>query len=212
MHHNHKERPRGLEFPRSSKWRLPQENGLLGSIILLPFLLLTTTSAEAATSSNHKNVLLIVVDDLRPSLGCYGDSLAITPNIDLLSSISIKVKAWQKLTMTNHDAFTLLIVAFKMNKAYTQCALCGPSRASFLSSRYPDHLRILGNHRGVNWRDNNVTKQVFSLPQFFKKHGYATKSIGKVFHPFSRGNPEKEDDREFSWTETPYHPSSLVCI
>ena len=37
------------------------------------------------------NVLLIVVDDLRPALGAYGDSLAITPNIDRLASVSLKV-------------------------------------------------------------------------------------------------------------------------
>ena len=37
------------------------------------------------------NVLLIVVDDLRPALGAYGDPLAITPNIDRLAMVSLKV-------------------------------------------------------------------------------------------------------------------------
>ena len=37
------------------------------------------------------NVILIVVDDLRPALGAYGDQLAITPNMDKLASVSIKV-------------------------------------------------------------------------------------------------------------------------
>ena len=41
--------------------------------------------------SNQKNVLLIVVDDLRPTLGSYGDTLAITPNIDRLASVSLQV-------------------------------------------------------------------------------------------------------------------------
>lgn len=35
--------------------------------------------------SSHPNILLIVVDDLRPSLGCYGDPVALTPNIDALA-------------------------------------------------------------------------------------------------------------------------------
>lgn len=35
------------------------------------------------------NVLLIVVDDLRPVLGCYGDKLVKSPNIDQLASQSI---------------------------------------------------------------------------------------------------------------------------
>lgn len=39
-----------------------------------------------------QNVLLIVVDDLRPALGCYGDSQAYTPNIDALSKQSVIFK------------------------------------------------------------------------------------------------------------------------
>lgn len=35
------------------------------------------------------NVLLIIVDDLRPSLGCYGDKLVRSPNIDQLASHSV---------------------------------------------------------------------------------------------------------------------------
>ena len=35
------------------------------------------------------NILLIIVDDLKPSLGCYGDKKAVTPNIDQLASKGI---------------------------------------------------------------------------------------------------------------------------
>lgn len=35
------------------------------------------------------NFLLIIVDDLRTSLGCYGDENAYTPNIDALAKDSI---------------------------------------------------------------------------------------------------------------------------
>ncbi len=35
------------------------------------------------------NVLFIVVDDLRPTLGCYGNSQYKTPNIDQLASKSV---------------------------------------------------------------------------------------------------------------------------
>lgn len=35
------------------------------------------------------NVLLIIVDDLRPSLGCYGDKLIRSPNMDQLASRSL---------------------------------------------------------------------------------------------------------------------------
>ena len=38
------------------------------------------------------NVLFIVVDDLRPTLGCYGNTFMVTPNIDNLASQSVVFK------------------------------------------------------------------------------------------------------------------------
>jgi hypothetical protein len=35
------------------------------------------------------NIMFIIVDDLRPALGCYGDTMAHTPNIDALAKSSI---------------------------------------------------------------------------------------------------------------------------
>lgn len=40
----------------------------------------------ASGESSKLNVLLICVDDLKPVLGCYGDPLAKTPNIDRLAA------------------------------------------------------------------------------------------------------------------------------
>lgn len=35
--------------------------------------------------TQKQNFLLIIVDDLRTTLGCYGDDKAYTPNIDYLA-------------------------------------------------------------------------------------------------------------------------------
>ena len=35
------------------------------------------------------NILFITIDDLRPALGCYGDTMAFTPNIDALAKRSM---------------------------------------------------------------------------------------------------------------------------
>uniref|UniRef100_T1JGG9 Iduronate 2-sulfatase n=1 Tax=Strigamia maritima TaxID=126957 RepID=T1JGG9_STRMM len=139
--------------------------------------------------SKPKNVLFIVVDDLRPALGCFGDSKAITPNIDQLGAHSIRFE-----------------------NAFVQQALCGPSRTSFLTSRRPDTLHLWDVHS--YWRDSvgNFT----SLPQYFKENGYCTVSVGKVFHPGRASN--FTDDFPYSWSEYPYHAStekykmSNVCL
>jgi len=104
------------------------------------------------------NVLFIVSDDLRPSLGSYGDTVVKTPNLDQLAQRSVR--------------FTT---------AAAQQAVCAPSRISFLTGRRPDTTKLLSNKKATYWRDNagNFT----SLPQHFKDAGYVTLSAGKIFHP-----------------------------
>ena len=74
---------------------------------------------------------------------------------------------------------------FRMDNAYSQLALCGPSRTSLLTSRLPERMHILSNSN-LNWRKNAKIKDVYSLPQYYKEHGYHTKSIGKIFHPIGK--------------------------
>ncbi len=106
---------------------------------------------------NHRppNILFIPVDDLRPDLGAYGDTVAITPNIDRLAG--------------NGLVFT---------RTYCQQAVCNPSRASLLTGLRPDSIRVWDLR--TNFRER--VPDVVTLPQFFKEHGYETVGIGKIFH------------------------------
>ncbi|XP_040261766.1 iduronate 2-sulfatase [Bufo bufo] len=128
---------------------------------------------------NGMNVLLIIVDDLRTSLGCYGDNIIKSPNIDQLASKSV--------VFTN---------------AYAQQAVCAPSRVSFLTGRRPDTTRLFDFNS--YWREH--AGNYSTLPQYFKEHGYVTMSVGKVFHPGISSN--RSDDYPYSWSVRPYHPSS----
>ncbi|CAL8358392.1 unnamed protein product [Merluccius merluccius] len=121
-----------------------------------------------------------MADDLRTTLGCYGDPLVKTPNIDQLASKS--------------QVFL---------NAYAQQAVCGPSRTSMLTSRRPDTTRLYDFYS--YWRVNagNYT----TLPQYFKSQGYNTMSVGKVFHPGIASN--FTDDYPYSWSVPAYHPPSL---
>ena len=57
--------------------------------ILLHSLCLLLPLRVLESSPYKPNILLIVVDDLKPSLGCYGDKRALTPNIDRLASSGV---------------------------------------------------------------------------------------------------------------------------
>jgi iduronate 2-sulfatase len=108
-----------------------------------------------ANSSKPKNVLFIAVDDLRVELGCYGQEHVLSPNIDKLASQGALFE-----------------------RAYCQQTVCNPSRASLLTGKSPDQLQVwdLPTHFRVHSPD------VVTLPQLFKRHGYHTQCVGKIFH------------------------------
>ncbi|KAK2588799.1 hypothetical protein KPH14_001674 [Odynerus spinipes] len=118
-----------------------------------------------------------MIDDLRTTLGCYGDQNAYTPNIDFLAKQGII-----------------------FSQAYAQQALCAPSRNSILTSRRPDTLGLYDFYS--YWRD--VIDNFTTLPEHLKNNGYNTMSIGKIFHPGISSN--NSDDSPYSWSETPFHP------
>jgi membrane-anchored protein YejM (alkaline phosphatase superfamily) len=60
---------------------MPTANEIM--LYLLCFLLLFSAF------ESKDNILFITVDDLRPALGCYGDTMAFTPNIDALAKRSM---------------------------------------------------------------------------------------------------------------------------
>ncbi len=108
---------------------------------------------EKETNSNPPNILFITVDDLKTTLGSYGDNIVQTPNIDSLSKEGIRF-------MNNH----------------CQVAVCGPSRASLLTGMYPDESGIWGFDP-----IREKVPEVVTLPQYFRNHGYTTVNISKIF-------------------------------
>lgn len=109
----------------------------------------------ATAAPARPNVLFIVVDDLRTNLGCYGDAIALTPALDSLAARGTR-----------------------FNAAYCQQAVCGPSRASLLTGRRPDTLRVWD----LITPFRQTQPDAVTLPQYFKQHGYHAAAIGKIFH------------------------------
>lgn len=72
-------------------------------------------------------MLFIAVDDLKPALGCYGDPLAISPNIDALAAGGIVFA-----------------------NAHCQGPVCGPSRASLMTSLHPEAVGVRRKNTGIS--------------------------------------------------------------
>lgn len=107
-----------------------------------------------AAQENKMNVLFIAVDDLKPILGCYGDKLVKTPNIDRLAARG---------------------TVFLQN--YCQQAVCGPTRASIMTGMRPDYTKVWD----LKTRMRDVNPDILSIPQYFISQGYSTQGIGKIF-------------------------------
>lgn len=109
----------------------------------------------AAQPALKPNVLLICIDDLKPTIGCYGDAYAKTPHIDRLAARGI---------------------AF--DSAYCNQAVCSPSRNSLMTGLRPQSLGIydLATHF------RKAAPDAITLPQHFRRHGYRAEALGKILH------------------------------
>ena len=137
-----------------------------------------------AEEKRRPNVLFIVCDDLNRSLGCYGNTVVKTPNIDRLASMGVRFE-----------------------RAYCQWPLCWPSRHSFLSGRRP--TAVFG--RSQLLRD--VVPDVVYFPEHFRKNGWFTARVGKIFHTYTvfRYDPPRGVEDPACWDVseiggTPYDP------
>jgi iduronate 2-sulfatase len=83
---------------------------------LLAFSIICSTQSTAADSPN---VLFVSVDDLRPEIGCYGNT---------------------KIKTTQFDQFAKRSAIF--TRAYCQAAVCAPSLASVMTGLRPDSTRL----------------------------------------------------------------------
>lgn len=130
-------------------------------VVLFP-LAATLTHISFAEHASRPNVLLICIDDLKPLLGCYGDETIHSPNIDRLAKRGVLFES-----------------------AYCNQAVCAPSRNALLTGLRSQTLGIYD--LGTNFRQ--AAPDAVTLPQQFRKHGYRTEALGKIFH-IGHGNHE----------------------
>lgn len=127
------------------------------------------------------NVLWLCSDQQRfDTLGCYGNPFVQTPNLDRLAAEGVLFE-----------------------NAYSQSPVCTPSRASFLTGRYPRTTRCRQNGQAIPPDEVLVTKLLCDA-------GYVCGLAGKLHlapcNPsVCQGTEKRIDDgyAEFSWSHDP---------
>lgn len=130
---------------------------LLAAALHLGFLFSSSARAEDGQRSK-KNILLICVDDLRPELKSFGVDYIHSPNIDRLAASG---RAFH-----NH---------------YVNAPTCGASRYTMLTGQYGSYgnQALFQRAEKLDSPDSSIPP---SMPEWFRKNGYKTVSVGKVSH------------------------------
>jgi iduronate 2-sulfatase len=127
--------------------------------------------------SESPNVLFIISHDFGPRIGCYGDSQAVTPNIDQLAA---------------HNSL-------RFERHYAHWPLCGPSRANLWTGCRPPTTQRYDNTSFFPEFRQRMGPGFATLPEHFRNNGYTSVGIWHLLHGF-----ERDDD---SWDEPCWHPS-----
>lgn len=130
------------------------------------------------------NILWFCTDQQRfDTLGCYDNKVIDTPNIDRLAKMGVK-----------------------FNRTYCQSPVCAPSRASFLSGRYPRTC-------GVRENGQDIASTELLLPRILKDYGYTCGLSGKLhISAVNRSTKrliEPRIDDGYDYFRWSHHPSRI---
>ncbi|MCE9612295.1 MAG: arylsulfatase [Chthoniobacter sp.] len=155
-----------LAFPPRHRLRLPDRRAaerthslkrlrpmLVALVLVLPALL---RAAEAAKSAKP-NIIFILSDDLaQGDVGCYGQKLIQTPNLDRMAREGTRY-----------------------TQAYCGTAVCAPSRTSLMIGQHTGHSPIRANREIGAEGQLPLPAGTFTVARLLKSEGYATACIGK---------------------------------
>src|SRR5436190_4004296 len=114
-------------------------------------------SCAFAQPASKPNIIFILADDLGyGEVGCYGQKLIRTPNLDRLAAEGMR--------------FT---------QFYAGNTVCAPSRSVLMTGLHMGHTRVRGNAGGRNMDAQTLQKGDVTVARVLQQAGYATGLIGK---------------------------------
>ncbi len=139
----------------------------LTSLVLLPLALIAAPKVKG-TENKRPNVIIVITDDQgMGDLGCHGNPIIRTPNLDNFYDEAVR--------FTNFHVSTT----------------CAPTRGALMSGRHTNRLNVFHTitGRSLLFEDEVI------LPQVFAQNGYSTGMFGK-WH-LGDNYPFRPEDRGF---------------
>ena len=132
-------------------------SNIQGLILSLLLILLMTGCSPTAEEKTNPNIIFIMADDLGyGDLGCYGQGIIQTPNIDRLASSG--------LMFTHH---------------YAGNTVCAPSRCALMTGYHMGHAQVRGNLQAEPSGQWPVSPETMTVAHLLHSAGYRTSMIGK---------------------------------
>ena len=120
-------------------------------LFILKALFLLGCNSTLEVEIKRPNILWITVEDISPNLGCYGDPLAHTPNLDALAS-----------------------KGFIYKNAIANAPVCAPARNALITGMYPSSLGTL--HMRSYSKDmessGRIPEDIKLYPEVLRDAGY----------------------------------------
>lgn len=118
--------------------------------LLLPLLL-------SLPAFSKPNLIFILSDDLaQGDLGCYGQKLIQTPNLDRMAAEGTR-----------------------FNQGYCGTTVCAPSRSALMTGLHSGHCPIRANREAQPEGQKPLPEETITVAQILKLAGYATACMGK---------------------------------
>ena len=132
-------------------------------------------SCNTSKKPVRPNILWITTEDISPAIGAYGDSYAVTPNIDKLASQGVLYR-----------------------NAYVPAPICSPARSSVITG-------INATSLGSQHLRSQVAIPDFikTLPEYLRDQGYYTTNNDKTDYDFSDSGRWDENGRKAHWRNRP---------
>jgi len=131
----------------------------LSYFVALLALTLPGTALRAADEPRPPNIVFILADDLGMfEVGCYGQKLIKTPNIDKLAESGMK--------------FTHF---------YSGCPVCAPARCTLMTGKHLGHATVRNNVQFKKGEEGQfpIRADDVTITELLKAKGYATGAMGK---------------------------------